>query len=85
MVRLRVIVAADRVSQALEPLRSIDAVTDLVHLGSVAQQPVGDVILCDVECDEVTDVVSDLRGRSPLRELPISRMGGGRGADRAER
>jgi len=27
MVRLRVIVAADRVSQALEPLRLIDAVT----------------------------------------------------------
>lgn len=69
MVRLRVIVTPDRAARALELLRAYEAVTDLVYLGGAAERPPGDVILCDVERDQVTDLVSE------LRELGVDRDG----------
>lgn len=63
---------ADRAARTLELLRANEAVTDLVHLDGAAERPPGDVILCDVERDEVTDIVSELRGLGVDREGSIS-------------
>ena len=62
----------DRAAQALELLRGYDAVTDLVHLRGVAEKPHGDVILCDVERDQVTGLVTELRGLGVDRDGSIS-------------
>jgi uncharacterized hydrophobic protein (TIGR00271 family) len=72
LVRLRIIAAPGRASRALEVLHGNEAVTDLVHFRGAAHRPAGDVILCDIERDQVTDVVSDLRDLGLDRDGSIS-------------
>jgi uncharacterized hydrophobic protein (TIGR00271 family) len=61
MVHLRIIVPAHEAGHALELLKGTPSVVNLIYLERAAQEPEGDVILCDVAREDASVVISDLR------------------------
>lgn len=61
MVHLRIVAPHDRAEQALELLKGCETVTNIVFLPGAAQEPEGDVLLCDVAREDASIVVGDLR------------------------
>lgn len=89
MYHLRIVAPPDRSGQALELLKSLPSVCNVIYLEGVAQNPAGDVILADVAREDASVILSD------LRELELEEVGSialeaidtsiSKGAERAER
>jgi uncharacterized hydrophobic protein (TIGR00271 family) len=69
MLHLRLIVPADLAEDVLEFLRGDAAVTNVVVLRGAAQEPAGDVLLCDVAREGASAVLET------LRELGVDKRG----------
>ena len=69
VVHLRIVVPADRSSQAMELLRGSPSACNLVFLEGAALKPEGDVILVDVAREDASVIVGD------LKELEIHKTG----------
>jgi uncharacterized hydrophobic protein (TIGR00271 family) len=69
VVHLRIVVPSHNAEHALDLLKGIPSVCNLVYLPGTAHKPEGDVILCDVAREDASVVVSD------LKELEIHKDG----------
>ena len=61
MVHLRIIAPGTLAEQVIDLLCKSRSVTNLVRLRDVAQQPEGDLILCDVAREEASQIIGDLK------------------------
>lgn len=61
VLHLRIVAEANQVDAVLGILKQSSATANLVHLPGVALQPVGDLILCDVAREGVSDLLDKLR------------------------
>ena len=61
MVHLRIVVPSHTAEHALDLLKATPSVCNLVYLERAAQQPEGDVILCDVAREDASVIVGDLK------------------------
>ncbi|MDP9228342.1 MAG: DUF389 domain-containing protein [Actinomycetota bacterium] len=61
MVHLRIVVPSRDAERALDLLKAMHSVCNLVFLPGAAQKPEGDVILCDVAREDASVIVSDLK------------------------
>ena len=61
MIHLRIVAPAHSAENALELLKRVDSVCNLVHMPGAAQRPDGDVILLDVAREDASVILSDLR------------------------
>ena len=61
MIHLRILVPSYESEHALDLLKGIPSVTNLVYLKDAARKPEGDVILCDVAREDASVVIGDLR------------------------
>lgn len=61
MLHLRIVAEHDLVDATLTALRESSATANLVHLPGVALQPVGDMILCDVAREGMSELLDQLR------------------------
>lgn len=61
MVHLRIIVPSYQAEHELDLLDGTASVCNLVYLERAARRPEGDVILCDVTCEDASVIVADLR------------------------
>jgi uncharacterized hydrophobic protein (TIGR00271 family) len=61
MVHLRIIAPSHECDHVLDLLKATPSVTNLVFLPRAAQEPEGDVILCDVAREDASVIISDLR------------------------
>ncbi len=87
MLHLRVVAAPGRAGRVRELLRATPSVYNVVALGRVAEQPPGEVFLCDVADEDADLLIGDLQdlgvpqdGSIAIQsvELEISRRAGGR-------
>jgi uncharacterized hydrophobic protein (TIGR00271 family) len=69
MVHLRIVVPSYQAQHALDLLKSVPSVCNVIYLERAAQRPEGDVILCDVAREDASVIISD------LRELDIHKEG----------
>ena len=69
MVHLRIVVPSHNAEHALDLLKGIPSVCNLIYLPGAAHKPEGDVILCDVAREDASVVVGD------LKEFEIEREG----------
>jgi uncharacterized hydrophobic protein (TIGR00271 family) len=61
MVHLRIIAPSHECDHVLDLLKATPSATNLVFLPRAAQEPEGDVILCDVAREDASMIISDLR------------------------
>jgi uncharacterized hydrophobic protein (TIGR00271 family) len=69
MVHLRIVVPSYQAQHALDLLKAVPSVSNVIYLERAAQRPEGDVILCDVAREDASVIISD------LRELDIHKEG----------
>ncbi len=69
MIHLRIIAPTYECENVLDLLKASPSVTNLIYLPGAAQEPEGNVILCDVAREDASVIVSD------LKELNIQRDG----------
>jgi uncharacterized hydrophobic protein (TIGR00271 family) len=69
MVHMRIVAPSHDAEHALDLLKAVPSVVNLVFLPGAAQKPEGDVILCDVAREDASVIISD------LKEFGIDREG----------
>ncbi|HXR30894.1 MAG TPA: DUF389 domain-containing protein [Solirubrobacterales bacterium] len=69
MVHLRIVSPSERTTKVVDLLEATPSVCNLVLLESVARQPSGDLVLCDVAREDASVVIDD------LKELGVPRDG----------
>jgi uncharacterized hydrophobic protein (TIGR00271 family) len=69
MVHMRIVAPSHDAEHALDLLKAVPSVVNLVFLPGAAHKPEGDVILCDVAREDASVIISD------LKEFGIDREG----------
>ena len=72
MVHLRIVVPSDRSEKVLNLLETAPSTCNLIFLAGAAQQPSGDVVLCDVAREDASVVIEDLKELGVARDGSIS-------------
>jgi len=62
VLHLRLVVPVDRTAEVVDLLRGDGSVTNVVLLPGAAQEPAGDLVLCDVAREGASEVLACLRG-----------------------